>query len=232
MSENKHNQRNSSIELLRIISMIMIVFHHFAVHGGFEWEASNVTIPLFWYNFIIMGGKIGVDLFVLISGYFLVNSNGNVFNFRRILKFMGQVFFYSISIYVVFGICGLSDIGIKSLIKALFPITFSSWWFASTYFVLYLLHPFLNKLLHCLNKKNYQYLLVMLVVCWSIIPTFTMSQFQGNSLLWFMTLYAIAGYVKIYGFNNKFNSKHYWKMWGGIFDFNLCFKRCICCSRC
>lgn len=214
MSENKHNQRNSSIELLRIISMIMIVFHHFAVHGGFEWEASNVTIPLFWYNFIIMGGKIGVDLFVLISGYFLVNSNGNVFNFRRILKFMGQVFFYSISIYVVFGICGLSDIGIKSLIKALFPITFSSWWFASTYFVLYLLHPFLNKLLHCLNKKNYQYLLVMLVVCWSIIPTFTMSQFQGNSLLWFMTLYAIAGYVKIYGFNNKFKSKHYWKMWG------------------
>ena len=60
--------RNSSVELLRIISMVMIVFHHFAVHGGFKWDANAVTIPHFWYNFIIMGGKIGVDIFVLISG--------------------------------------------------------------------------------------------------------------------------------------------------------------------
>ena len=30
-------QRNSSIELLRIISMVLITFHHFACHGNFNW---------------------------------------------------------------------------------------------------------------------------------------------------------------------------------------------------
>lgn len=198
--------------------MIMIVFHHFAIHGGFEWESQSITIPHFWYNFIIMGGQIGVDIFVLISGYFLINNKESLFYFSKILKVWGQVFFYSITIYAVFCFCGISDFEVKSLIKALLPITSSSWWFASTYFVLYLIHPFLNKLLHCLDKKNYQSLLVMLVVCWSIIPTFTGQQFQRNYLLWFITLYAIAGYARNYGFNDKLTSKHY-LAWGGYSQF-------------
>lgn len=214
MSGSKSQQRNSSIELLRILSMIMIVFHHFAIKGGFEWDPSYVGIPLFWFNLMVMGGKIGVNVFVLISGYFLVSSKGSTFNLRRILKFWGQVFFYSIAIYVVFGICGISGFGLKSLASALLPITFSTWWFASIYFVLYLLHPFMNKLLHSLDQKTYQSLLAMLVVCWSVIPTFTATKFQANSLLWFMTIYAIGGYARLYGFNPKFKTKHYLGMCG------------------
>ncbi len=213
---DRQTDRQSNIELLRIIAMIMIAFHHFACHGNFDWQSVGTTIPHLWYNFIVMGGKIGVDIFILISGYFLINSNGSVFNFKRILKFWGQVFFYSIGIYIVFCAVGVSDFGIKSLIKSLFPITFSSWWFASTYFVLYIIHPFLNMLLRRLDRKLYQSLLVMLVILWSVIPTFTTSSYQGNSLLWFVTLYAIAGYARLYGFNNNYTSKHYFAFWAII----------------
>ena len=93
MLQNKQqiSVRNSSIELLRIISMIMIVFHHFAIHGGFTFGAS-ISITHFWYNLIIMGGKIGVDIFVIISGYYLISNDEIVFNTNRIIKFVGQVF--------------------------------------------------------------------------------------------------------------------------------------------
>ena len=50
---------------------------------------------------------------------------------------------------------------------------------------------------------------MLLVICWSIIPTFTTSSYQGNSLLWFVTLYSIAGYIRLYGLNEKFTTKHY-----------------------
>ena len=203
--------RDSSIELLRIISMVMIIFHHFAVHGGFQWNTSSLSISRFWYNFLTMGGKTGVDIFVLISGYFLVNRKGPIFNFKRILKLWGQVFFYS---NIFFLSVGMNDGGILSLIKVFFPITFSSWWFASTYFVLFLIHPFLNRLIHSLDRKLYQSLLVLLVICWCIIPTFTTSKYEGNSLLWFVTLYAISGYARIYGFNPKLKSRHYFILWG------------------
>ena len=34
---SKDGVRDSNIELLRIIAMLMIVIHHFAVHSGFTW---------------------------------------------------------------------------------------------------------------------------------------------------------------------------------------------------
>lgn len=95
----------------------------------------------------------------------------------------------------------------------MFPLTFGTWWFASTYFVLYLIHPFLNRFLHSINKQTYQKLLVLLVIIWCIIPTFTTFNYQGNDLLWFITLYCITGYIKLFGLNPKFHTKHYFFLW-------------------
>ncbi len=62
------NQRKSNIEVLRIIAMIMIVFSHFYSHGEF----NNVENPinLFFLKYISTFGKIGVNIFVLISRLF------------------------------------------------------------------------------------------------------------------------------------------------------------------
>lgn len=205
--------RNTSIELLRIISMIMIMFHHFAYHGNFEWNFNEVTLPHLWYDFILMGGKVGVDIFVLISGYFLIENTEKLFQPKKLLKFWGQVVFYSIMTYLLSVMLRLNAFEIKQLIKVCLPITYPGWWFASTYFMLYLIHPFLNKLLHGLSKTEYQYLILMMALCWSIIPTATTQLFESNSLLWFVTLYGIAGYVNLYGGNQKLQSKHYFSLY-------------------
>lgn len=205
--------RNTSIELLRIISMIMIMFHHFAYHGNFEWNFNEVTLPHLWYDFILMGGKVGVDIFVLISGYFLIENTEKLFQPKKLLKFWGQVVFYSIMTYLLSVMLRLNAFEIKQLIKVCLPITYPGWWFASTYFMLYLIHPFLNKLLHGLSKTEYQYLILMMVLCWSIIPTATTQLFESNSLLRFVTLYGIAGYVNLYGGNQKLQSKHYFSLY-------------------
>lgn len=209
MQSKKTMYRNSSIELLRIISMVMIMFHHFAYHGNFEWNYNEITIPHLWYNYILMGGKVGVNIFVLISGFFLIENTERLFQPKKLLKFWGQVVFYSITTYFLSIVLQINNFDIKQIIKICFPITYPGWWFASTYFMLYLIHPFLNKLLHDLNKNVYQYLILLLVLCWSIIPTLTTQLFESNSLLWFITLYVIAGYAKIYGFNERLKSKHY-----------------------
>lgn len=204
--------RNSALELLRIFAMVMITFHHFGIHGGFNWETGEVSSTHFWYNLIILGGKVGVNIFVLITGYFLINSNGSLFNIKKVLKLSGQLIFYSVSIYL--GACALGIVRFDKheFVYSLFPITYSKWWFASNYFVLFLLHPFINKLLHSIDKRTYQRLLILLFICWSVIPTITKQDYKSNSLVWFVTVYTLAGYIRLYGLNNKLKSKHYFAL--------------------
>ncbi len=209
---NQKAARNSSIEILRIICMFMIVFHHFARHGEFQFADYEITIPKLWYNFIIMGGKIGVNVFVFISGYFLINNNKNLFNYKRIKKTWDQIFFYSVSFEIFFIILYFivkNRLDISNLLSAFFPITTSQWWFASTYFVLFLIHPFLNKTLNSIDKKTYQIILIVTTFCWCIIPTFTNTAYESNELLWFIYIYSLSGYIKLYGLNDKLNNYHY-----------------------
>ena len=134
--------RQSNFELLRILAMVIIIAHHFAFHSGFEFPNDRLSINRLWIQFILIGGKIGVNIFILISGYFLVLAKQR--KTSKVLKLWGQLFFYSIIIYIVFVVSGEVAFDIKGLIKSLAPITFCQWWFASTYFVLYLLTPFIN----------------------------------------------------------------------------------------
>lgn len=190
------SNRKSNIELLRILAMIMIVAHHVAVHSGFEFSSNMVTINKLWILFIQMGGKIGVDIFVLISGYFMISSKSLKLN--KVIKLWIQIFGYSAILFLI-DIFLLGDsFSVRGLITGLLPITYSKWWFASTYFVMFLLSPYLNRFFSGIDRKIYQKLLLLLALCWCIIPTFLSVGWQSNSLLWFIFLYALAGYFRLY----------------------------------
>lgn len=192
--------RQSNFELLRIVAMVMIVFHHFAIHGDFYFDSTTLSIPRFWFHFILMGGKTGVNIFILISGYFLIQNKSTKASIPKILKLWGQVFFYSTTIYVINIALG-GGFSIGQLKEAFMPITGTAWWFASTYFVLYIIHPYLNLFLHAMDKVLYQRYLLLLLLMWCIVPTFLDTVFEANSLCWFVTLYSLAGYYRLYGFN-------------------------------
>lgn len=96
--------RQSNIELLRIVAMLMIIAHHFVVHGGFEFSTDTITANRLWVQFIQMGGKIGVNIFVLISGYFLISTP--TVKLEKVLKLWIQIFTYSFLIFIIFVICG------------------------------------------------------------------------------------------------------------------------------
>ena len=65
-------KRQSNIELLRIVAMLLIIAHHFSLHGGFVFSTASITVNRLWIQFIQIGGEIGINVFVLISGYFLI----------------------------------------------------------------------------------------------------------------------------------------------------------------
>lgn len=96
-------ERNSSFEILRIIAILFIVAHHFSVHGGFDFSSlgnsSQVIINRTWINFIAQFGKLGVNLFILISAFFLIESK---FKARKVLSILAEMLFISITLGLVF----------------------------------------------------------------------------------------------------------------------------------
>lgn len=190
-------ERDSRFELLRIIAMLMIVFHHFAVHGfeiGQNWYFSNNRIIIY---FLGMGGKIGVNLFILISSYFMIDSK---FTFRKILKIVGETLFYSIGIILLLEFVLQLNITFRPnvIIKSLFPITLGQYWFVTNYIILMLISPYLNIIINNLDKKSFKkmliYMLIFTVAIAGIFPN-TLTDI-ATIFVWFMVLYLIAGYIK------------------------------------
>lgn len=175
----------------------MVIAHHFAVHGGFDFPINSITFNRLYYQFIFMGGSLGNDIFVLISGYFLVKSSG--VKILKIFKFWQKVFFYSVVIFAVFVFSGLEKFSWKEAISYSLPIVTGKWWFASTYIVLYLIHPYVNILLRSFSQEEYKKFLTLIFFLWSIIPTFLPTEFGANALINFISLYSLAGYFRLWG---------------------------------
>ncbi len=200
--------RQSNIELLRIITMFMIVAHHFALHVTVP-SSEAFGFERIWMDLLLMGGKIGVDVFVLIMGYFSVRSED--YPSSKAIRIWLQLLTYSLGALLISKIFFQWFINPKQILRFVFPIVREEgqWWFASTYFVLLLLSPFINRLLNALPKRAYKIMLILLGIIWVIIPTFTAQQFQRSGLLWFMTVYALGGYIRLHAQKSRVSGPVY-----------------------
>ena len=96
----KSKQREVGIELLRIVAMLLIIFHHFCYHGGFLSHITSQNKQQLIAKLISNIFPISINLFVFITGYFSLNNKGNVL--KKAIVLWIQVFFYSLIIYLIF----------------------------------------------------------------------------------------------------------------------------------
>lgn len=174
-----------------------MIANHFAINAS-SYKAVTFGPEKIWIDFLYLGPRAALNIFVLITGYFTVTHRE--YPTYKLMKLWLQVFTYSISALIAAAIFTPWMLNSKQILKFVLPIirTEGQWWFASTFFVLLLFSPFLNKLLGSLSKGSYKRLLIILGVVWVIIPTLTAQPFQLNVLLWFTTLYITGGYIRLH----------------------------------
>lgn len=197
--------RNSSLELLRVVAMLMIIGHHIYRHGKFDFPVNVITANKLWTQFLLLGGNIGNNIFVLISGYFLVKSSG--VKWHKLFNLWIRAFFWAVSIYWLFVYFGMESPAVKTALRVMLPITKPANWFIAVYFVMYLVHPYVNILLRSFTRDEYRKFLASVFIYWSIIPMLTKSNFQANNLIDFICIYSLAGYVRLWADN--FGSRKY-----------------------
>ncbi len=206
MSLVKKNGRNSNVELLRIIAMIVIIIHHYMYHGLLKTEFYNINYYI--ANILSIGGALGVDIFFIISGYYIYKSKITA---RKILRIEGQVLFYSISIFIILSMIFKTQINIQNCIYYFGPISKNLYWFATAYMLIMIFSKYINKLADSLEKMEFKILIFTLLIIYFTLPTYLNIRVPAVFIERSVTLYLIGAYIRKYNISNKENKAKYKK---------------------
>ena len=205
MNNSKSLQRNSSIELLRILAMIgVIIIHYVTGDGGAIHYVAKSSFNKYYLIFSKSFSICAVNLFIMISAYFLsctqTRKTSKIFElFFQVILFKG--IFYAVNIATG------ETFSFSNMIYAILPSNY----FVILYSTLYIISPYINILIKNISKEQFKKLLLILFVIFSIqtilvdffgSPTglstigFGGSQ-SGYSIVNFVLVYVIGAYIRI-----------------------------------
>ncbi len=207
MRQKKDNTRQSNFELMRIISMLMIILWHILLHGNVVNNCQSDAIRMV-YLFLMLICIVHVNSFVLLTGYFQSESK---FKMSKLLKNINMMWFYRVIIIIIFIALNLWHPTHIEILQHSFPLDLGLYWFMDTYVILYIISPFLNKLIDSINKRQFKYMIIVLLVILSILPYLTGLKYYSNNGLTlsnFIMLYFIGAYIKRYPIENSYHFKN------------------------
>lgn len=210
--------------------MMSIVAHHYVVNSGLlaaDGVISSNPTAIHSLVLLLVGawGKIGINSFVLITGYFMCKSS---ISLKKFLRLFLEVMFYRIVISCAFWITGYSAFSIKELIKIFIPIKDISTGFTSAYLAFFLFIPFLNKLIHSLNERQHICLLLLCGFLYTFLGTVPYFSVTFNYVSWFIVLYFISSYIRLYP-KKIYSNNAFWSIALMIVTI-LCAASVICCA--
>ncbi|WP_275532598.1 acyltransferase family protein [Lachnoclostridium sp. An118] len=188
------------MELFRIITMLAIVAHHYVVNSGLTATAGPIyanplSIPSIFLLLFGAWGKIGINCFVFITGYFLCKSHVTA---KKFVKLLFEVMFYRIVIYMIFYISGYTPVTLSTMVEAFLPVTAIAQNFTGTYLIFFLCIPFLNVLIHNLRETQHVYLVLLSCFIYVFFGTVKVLPVTMNYVSWYIVLYFIASYIRLY----------------------------------
>lgn len=193
------NQRSSNFELLRIILILMvIVLHYFnGEMGGLLKNVEKWSLNFYLSHFIESLCIIAVNVFIIITGYFSYKKTS--IKISKPLNLYALSIFYGIIISGIIFFLQKNNLSL-SIIKNLVQTIFSRW-FVVIYCILYLLIPYINKLISNLSKKQLKTLIIINSIFFYIWYTFftnaTIAD-GGYGIVNFINLYMIGAYIRLY----------------------------------
>lgn len=198
--------RNSSYELMRLILMFFIMWHHFIYAMSAEMATPVIrTADTFFH--------IAVLCFVILSGYF-----GIRFKLYRLMELITQVVFFSVVLTIV-AIVGFQRGGWKDVILSFMPFTNGHYWFIAIYLQLFLLSPFINFVLERVDNKKFTFLILVLgflIFYVGLIRGGNVSADGGKNIVNFIFLYCIGFGIK--RFTTDYNLNIVKLRWRSVFS--------------
>ncbi len=164
-------ERNYGIDILKNISIFMVVVLHVFGRGGLlkACETGSAQYYISWFMESL--AYCAVDCFAMTTGYLMIDKK---YKTSRITTLWLQVSFYSILFTIIMALLSF-EVDAKMWFKSFFPVSSGLYWYFSAYVGVFFLMPFINKLLNSISKKQFTILCLVLLAFFSIINMTTFS---------------------------------------------------------
>lgn len=206
--------RQSNIELLRIFAILGVIILHYNnvdVGGGLRYvieKSTNYYMLYFLESLTICA----VDLFMLISGYFLSTSKRR--NLWKPIELIAQVVLFNLGITLLRSVISGSMPSVNAVIGCFIPANY----FVILYIAVYLISPYINILIERLSSKQLDGFMLLLFGMFSVYPTLvdmfiaisgrdwmglsTIGMYgsqRGYTIVNFTLMYIIGAYIRNHG---------------------------------
>lgn len=203
----KESKRLSNIEALRIFALISVVAIHVCEPAVLAFPTNSINWA--FANAIDGASRVGVDIFILIAGYFLCMKNLTLKGIARRWLLILYPLMVVVLVYFLYS-PPTSVPDATFFLKQLSQGTSSSYhriltghlWYIYPFLLMVALSPLMNHAISSMDRETYRKVLLVLVTI-VIIPhtveDFTTSSifFQTNdTLFYFLALYFVAGYIR------------------------------------
>lgn len=199
------NNRIIGLDIYRLIAIVLITNIHYF---GYSHISASPDLSSFNRLFVQFSTSINscfVDMFVLLTGYFLGKRTVKKI---RLVDLWFQALIVGLIMLAVCGILAPHLITLKAVAHTILPITTFTYWYLIPYAFLFLLIPYINKLLDVIDGRN----VLKVIMLWGGVmavlelhPILSLEWFVGNymSIVWFVYIYVIGTYISRFGFSNK-----------------------------
>ncbi len=198
--------RSYGIDLLKSVSMLMIVMLHILGIGGIL-DATVQGSGGFYTAWLMEALNIcAVNCFGLVSGYVLTSGR---YRGSRLLSLWIRVVAEGLLITLVFWLIMPDKVGKWELLNALLPVTRQVYWYFTAYFALFFFVPYINRMLHSLRQTELYRLGIIIVIFATVVGNVGMGDIYhfsgGYSFLWLLCLYILGGILRTIPVNKKIN---------------------------
>ncbi len=215
MNQGKVQERQSNIELLRIVAMLMIITFHVSTHC-IKYQLTNTESIAFWRNGLFNTpaffpslllletlqplGKAANAIFMLITGFFMISRSS--INLKESIKKVLIQYAFATCLLVVVSACRVLYVYSDAVGLLGISIFNSFSWFAGYYiFTIICAALFINKLAGKLSQQQYLTVLLALFAFISHDWLGSLLSDLSNNLRVGATgvfLYMLGGYIKKY----------------------------------
>lgn len=189
-------QRNSSVELLRLLAMFMIVGFHYAFGDGIWVAKQPISITKFIYQMIYMpGGWVGNFIFFVISVWYLLDRDVSLHSsLRRVWILERELLFWSLTLFAltvwlkqkgIYSGGGIGALGVKSV----FPLSLNLWWYPTSYALFLLFMPFLVRGMRSLGHDLHRSVAMICLILWGFLGLIPKFQYNLNKCSVFVFIY-------------------------------------------